>query len=389
MNKIFKIAILLLVLSIAYYTIHRFFFSDSNGVELDEKLEEGIFAIPEEILKRHKLSSTKLGELPEFERIILPGVVSYDLKRTARIGSRVPGRIKDIYVNQGDYVKKGQYILSIASTELGEMEARHKKSVARKKSLSVQLDRAKDLYAKKITSAKEYESTLMEFQTAKTEAENSYNALLSYGLTQGEISRILDGNTYSLNLKIRSPISGTITERQAVVGQSVSREENLFTVSNLSTVWVLLEVFEKDLNQVKVGQYAEITPMGSTETTRAKVAHVGDIIDPTTRSAEIRLELDNQSRKFRPGQSVSSTLESLNIVNDNKSPRFTLPISSVHTIEGKTFVFIRVFDNRFRAVEVEVGETIEDRIEILSGLNEEDEIITKGSFILKSEFLKI
>lgn len=387
-NKL-KIIVFILLVALGYYAYISFFRSNEEE-KITEIQEEGVFSISENIQKNYKFEFSKLQDAPKFERIALPGTVSYDLSHTARIGTRVQGRIEAIYVNEGDYVKKYQNVFSIASTELGDMESRFKKAVARKESLKIQLDRAKELYEKKITSAKEYESTLMEYKTSVTEAENAGNALKSYGLNQSEITEILAGKSFSLNLKIRSPISGTITERNAILGQSVTPNDNLFTVSDLSTVWIILEVFEKDLNQVKIGQFADIIPLGNeSDKTQAKVAHVGEVIDATTRSAEIRLELKNQDRKFKPGQSVSSFMQGSVVQKAEVSKIFTLPDKSVHMIEGENFVFIKRPDGKFQAKSVQVGKSIENRIEILSGIEPDDTVVTEGSFILKSEFLKI
>lgn len=387
MNKYLKYFILIVIIIVISLNIYNLFINQKQETETKPVLLENEFLISEDILKNYKITTVKVGEIPEFEKIVLPGVISYDLSRTAKVGSRVSGRIENIYVNEGDYVNKGKVLLSIASIELGEMEAKYKKAVTKKESLTAHLERIKDLYEKKIVAAKDYESVLMEYKTAKTEVDNSFNALLSYGLSSEEISQILSGNTYSLDLKIRAPISGTITERNAILGQAVTPNETLFTISDLSKVWIILEVFEKDLNNVAVGQYADISPVGSSDVYRAKVTHVGQIIDANTRSAEIRLELDNKNKIFRPGQSVSSVLHGLSQkVNDKIK---ALPLSSIHKIEGQNYVFIRLTTNKFKAIPVEIGKIINDKIEILSQIDPNAEIVTEGSYILKSEFLKI
>jgi membrane fusion protein, heavy metal efflux system len=389
MNNKIKIIMSLLAILIAYY-IYLSFFRSKAGDEINEFKEPGVFSISENIQKNYKFEYELMKEALGTEKIALPGTVTYNLNNTAKIGSRVQGRIVGIYVNEGDYVKKNQNVVSIASAELGEMESRYKKAISRKESLKIQLDRAKELYDKKITSAKEYESTLMEYKTSSTEAENALNALRSFGLNPSEIKEIEAGKTYSLGLNIRSPISGTITERNAVLGQSVSVSENLFTVSDLSTVWVMLEVFEKDLNQVKIGQFADIIPVGNEkEITQAKVAHVGEVIDATTRSADIRLELQNTERKFRPGQSVSSFMQGTVARKVTEEKTYTLPDKAIHMIEGENYVFTKRADGKFQAKSVVVGKSIDNRIIVISGIDPQDEVVTEGSFILKSEFLKI
>lgn len=364
--------------------------SDSSIEESTSLEQRDSFNISAEVLKKHPVKTVFLKKEGDYEQVIVPGTVSYDLGKVARVGSRVSGRLVHIYVNEGDHVKKGQTIFSISSVELGEMESLYKKSIARKDALLIQSERAKELYEKKVTSAKEYEMTMMEYQSIKTEAENSRNALENYGLTSSEIGSLLQGKSYSLNLPIRSPISGTVTERNAVLGQAVSARDNLFTVADLSSLWIILEVYEKDLNQIKIGNSAFVTPIGSEdEPIKAKTTHVGEVIDPVKRSAEVRLMVKNIRGQLRPGQSVSAVLQGLVPSHGEKKEFYTIPSKSVHKIEGESIVFIQLEDGSFQAKKVTIGRSVDDRLEVLDGVSPTDRIVTDGSFLLKSEYLKI
>lgn len=356
---------------------------------VDSEAEKPIQLSPD-ILQNHPVKYVKLTKEGDFEAVNVPGTVTYDLGKVARVGSRVAGRIVEIYANEGDYIKKGQTVFTISSIELGETEATYKKAMARREALLIQSERAKELYEKKVTSAKEYEMAMMEYKTVRTEAETSRNALENFGLSAGEIESLLAGKSYSLHLPIRSPISGTVTERNAVLGQAVSVRDNLFTVADLSTLWIILEVYEKDLNQIRIGNEAKVLPVGSKdEPVLARVAHVGEVIDPVKRSAEIRLVVKNAQGRLRPGQTVSAVLLGLVPSKVESEDFYTLPEICVHKIEGETYVFVRVPDGGFRAQKVKTGRVVEDRLEIIEGISAEDEVVSEGSFLLKSEFLKI
>jgi cobalt-zinc-cadmium efflux system membrane fusion protein len=285
-------------------------------------------------------------------------------------------------------ISHGSPLAVISSIELGSAQADYLKSRARLEVLKSQLDRAHDLFEQKIISTQEFEMTNVEFRTVKTEMETSLNSLLVYGLNKEEIAELEKGKLAPSMLTLRSPISGTVTERKAVNGQSVSTEENLFIVANLTRLWIILDVYEKDLYSVKLDVEANVFTLGDRpETVKARVAHVGEIIDPVKHTAEIRFEVDNRDFKLKPGQTVSAKVQGL--ISESKSKRImVVPSDSIHKIEGKSFVFIAHTDGTFEAKSVEVGESIDDDIEIKSGISSEDNIVSQGSFLLKSEYLK-
>ncbi|WCL48180.1 efflux RND transporter periplasmic adaptor subunit [Leptospira sp. GIMC2001] len=390
-STIFKIAIAALILSIISYFIFTRGKAEGEPILEAAASTQKKLTIPADILKNHPIKTVSLKMEGDYEQVNLPGTVSYDLAKVARVGSRVGGRLVHIHVNEGDYVKKGQPVFSISSIELGDMESMYRKALARKEALFLQAERAKELYEKKVTSAKEYEVAMMDYKTVKTELETSRSALENYGLNQSEIVGLESGKSYSLNLPIRSPISGTVTERNAVLGQAVSVRDNLFTIADLTTLWIMLDVYEKDLNQIRIGTEAKVMPVGATDSSdeiTAKVAHVGEIIDPVKRTAELRLVVKNAKGKLRPGQSISAVVQGL-VSSDEKKKFYSLPSVCVHSIEGEKIVFIRNDDGSFTAKKVETGQAVDDRIEIISGIELTDEVISDGSFLLKSEYLKI
>ncbi|MCB1180107.1 MAG: efflux RND transporter periplasmic adaptor subunit [Leptospiraceae bacterium] len=389
--SIYQVIAILGVLIIVVFSYKMFFKKgeviDDTSKDQETEIENKI-SIPADILKNYELGFTRIRERGFNEEIILPGKVDYDLERMANVGSRVPGRINQVFVKEGDMVGKGAPLCSISSVELGTSQATFLKSKAKLETLKVQYERAKELYEKKIISAREFEMTNVEYKTVKTELETSYNTLLVYGLSKGEISNLEKGKLTSNQMPIRSPLAGTVTSRKAIQGQAVVAEDNLFVVANLKQLWIILDVYEKDLYSVKLGAEATIFTLGDKpESVKARVAHVGEVIDPIKHTAEIRLEVDNKDFKLKPGQTVSAKVQGL--ISESKSRRImVLPAEAVHKIEGKSFAFVANEDGTFIAKEVEVGETIDDDIEIREGLEPEMNIVTKGSFIIKSEFLK-
>ncbi|MCW7470324.1 efflux RND transporter periplasmic adaptor subunit [Leptospira kanakyensis] len=386
-KNIRSLSILVLVGSLAYFGYTKFFGAGKKTEALTD--DKSKFVISQEIQKNHPFSLVYLEEKALEEELQLPGTVSYDMNSVAKVGSRVSGRIVQVFVKEGEHVKKSTALASIQSVELGTTEANYLKARARLEALKVQADRAKDLYERKVTSAKEYEMSLMDYKSVKAEMETSRNALENLGLNESEIANLEAGKYNSKNLYIRTPISGTVTEREAIIGQAVNARDNLFTVADLSVLWINLEVYEKDLASIRVGNEAKVIPIGSKDDSlKAVVSHVGDVIDPIKKTAEIRLEVRNSRGRLRPGQSVTATVVGA-MVESSVNKAKVIPADCIHKIEGENFVFVRNTDGSFSAKKVGIGKTYDHWVEITSGVESGEAIVEEGSFVLKSEYLKL
>ncbi|XDD43872.1 efflux RND transporter periplasmic adaptor subunit [Leptospira sp. WS60.C2] len=387
LKKIRNIGILVLLGSLTYFGYSKFFGAGKKTEALTE--DKSKFIISNEIQKNHPFSVVYLQERALEEELQLPGTVSYDMNNVAKVGSRVNGRILQVYVKEGEYVKKGTALASIQSVDLGTTEANYLKARARLEALKVQADRAKDLYERKVTSAKEYEMSLMDYKSVKAEMETSRNALENLGLNEAEIANLEAGKYNSKNLYIRTPISGTVTVREAIIGQAVNARDNLFTVADLSVLWINLEVYEKDLASIRMGNEAKVIPIGSKdESLKAVVSHVGDIIDPIKKTAEIRLEVRNSKGRLRPGQSVTATVVGAMVASSVNKAK-VIPSDCIHKIEGENFVFVRNGDGSFSAKKIGVGKSYDNWVEVTDGVESGQAIVEEGSFVLKSEYLKL
>ncbi|MCW7462236.1 efflux RND transporter periplasmic adaptor subunit [Leptospira limi] len=387
LKKIRNIGILVLLGSVLYFGYTKFFGAGKKTEALTE--DKSKFIISNEIQKNHPFSVVYLQERALEEELQLPGTVSYDMNNVAKVGSRVNGRIVQVFVKEGEYVKKSTALASIQSVDLGTTEAAYLKARARLEALKVQADRAKDLYERKVTSAKEYEMSLMDYKSVKAEMETSRNALENLGLNETEIANLEAGKYNSKNLYIRTPISGTVTEREAIIGQAVNARDNLFTVADLSVLWINLEVYEKDLASIRVGNEAKVIPIGSKdESLKAVVSHVGDIIDPVKKTAEIRLEVRNSKGRLRPGQSVTATVVGA-MVTSSVNKAKVIPANCIHKIEGENFIFVRNPDGSFSAKKIGIGKTYDNWVEVTDGVGSGEAIVEEGSFVLKSEYLKL
>ncbi|MBM9576394.1 efflux RND transporter periplasmic adaptor subunit [Leptospira sp. 201903070] len=386
----YKTTIVLLAVLGAGYFGYKKFFSKRADDKKPVAVSKSRFAVSEEILRRHPLSLVALREIASVDEVALPGRISYDPESMARAGSTVEARIKKVLVREGDRVSQGSPLAILSSVMLGEVEAAYVKARASLEALKLQADRAKELFDMKVTSAKDYEFANMQYKTAKTEVETTRIKLENYGLTPAEIAGIERGVYVSSNLVLRSPINGEVTERKAVQGQQVTRNEDLFTIANLTNLMVLLEVYEKDIGSISEGADAMIYPLGDEKSPgiKGEVAYVGTVLDNVKRTAKLRIMVSNRNGKLKPGQSVTAKVKGI-VANTGTEARKTLPLEAVHEIEGKSMVFIQNEDGSFEATEVLIGDTVGDEVIIKSGLREGVQVVSKGSFILKSEYLKL
>ncbi|RHX79590.1 efflux RND transporter periplasmic adaptor subunit [Leptospira yasudae] len=385
----YRTTLILLAIVSAVYFGYKKFFPKKAEEKKPVAVSKNRFTVSEEILKRHPLTLVALKEVSAFDEVALPGRISYDPESMARAGSTVEARIKKVLVREGDRVSQGSPLAILSSVVLGEVEASYVKARASLEALKLQADRAKELFDMKVTSAKDYEFANMQYKTAKTEVETTRIKLENYGLTPGEINGIERGVYVSSNLVLRSPINGEVTERKAVQGQQVTRNEDLFTIANLTNLMVLLEVYEKDLGTIAEGADAMIYPLGDEKSPgiKGEVAYVGTVLDNIKRTAKLRIMVSNRNGKLKPGQSVTAKVKGM-VVNTGE-PRRTIPLEAVHEIEGKSIVFLQNEDGSFEATEVITGDTVGDEVVIKAGLKEGAQIVSRGSFILKSEYLKL
>jgi membrane fusion protein, heavy metal efflux system len=268
----------------------------------------------------------------------------------------------------------------IESAELGEAQAAVSMLEAEKRAADVNLDREKTLSQKNLTTQREAE-------VAGVEAER-YQLLL--GAARQKVAA-LSGGVGSRPGKLgshelRSPLKGTIVERNIAPGQSVEGQLVAFRIADLDHLWVELDVFERNLSKIRVGDRVELSPLAAqTEIFEGRVAHVGAVIDTETRSAPIRVEVDNRDRRLRVGQAVNARIHAASAGEQQST---LVPSGAITFVDGKPTVFVKTGENAVRVVKLETGTTNGHETEAISGLNPGDEVVSEGVFALKSELFR-
>ena len=297
------------------------------------------------------------------------GVVSPDVSRAVPVNALAGGRVVDIKARLGDTVRKGQVLLLISSPDLSLAFSDYQKfqvdEVLSKKALA----RSQLLYEYGAVAQKEVQ--VAEDTEQKTQVDLK---------TAEERIRILGGDPTHISsmFEVRAPISGTITEQNVTASAGVKSPDNapnLFTISDLSRVWVLCDVYENNLSQVHLGDLANVQLSAySDRVLKGRVSNISRVLDPATRTAKVRLELDNSRGILSPGMFASVTFTSR-----LKQQRTVVPASALIRLHDQDWVFRPEGSNRFRRVAVHAGPSLGDGFqEILGGLSPGDRIVSNA-----------
>jgi len=313
------------------------------------------------------------------------GNVSYGADQVAIVGPLVSGRVARLSAGLGSHVERGQILAEIESPDVGEARAALISATARFSAAEANLRRERELADKQISSVREREVAEAQWAGEKAAVRAAQQRLRAIGLSPSEIEAVGardDGG----RVPLRAPIAGTVIERYVTLGEGVERSTDAFKIADLAKVWVLLDLYEKDLGRVHVGQKVELrTDAWPGEVFPGRVAYVVPVIDEATRAAKVRVEIANPANKLRIGQLVTAKM--LGDASRETDPVLAVPLAAVQRIEGKPAVFVKKGDDFERRV-VELGMSGGDLIEVRAGVAEGDTVAAKGAFLLKSELLR-
>ena len=310
--------------------------------------------------------------------------VSYNMNHLARITPLTSGVIRRVLIDVGAYVSKDDVLLEIVSPEIASAKADYLTALTNESLMELVYKREKGLFEKKISSQREYQQALAEYQVATNTANTRRQQLLNYGFTEAEVKEIVETLSSSSLLPIRAPFSGTIIERNAVIGEAVRRGDTLFSLADLSTMWLELSIPEYMLSFFKAGNTVE----ANFNSLPGKKLH-GDLIwlansiDEDSRMLKARAIVKNPDFLLKHGMfgQVSLLPEQLDKV-------LYVPVESIQRFNKKSFLFVKLFDDLYEIRRVVPGSRHDDKIEILEGISPHEKVVVAGSFTLKSEFLK-
>lgn len=302
------------------------------------------------------------------------GKVSYDESRTARIASPIAGRVISVPQALGTMVKKGQVLLTIDSPDLGSAQSDFAKAKADLELSEKSYKRQKFLYEHGAVARKEFESAQDEWERNQSELQRAEKRLVNLNATPGRLD-----NRFAL----LSPINGAITERHITPGMEVrpDLDDPLYVISDLSHLWVLMDVFERNLGLIYVGQHVKVSvPAYPGKVFPAKIEYISKMVDETTRTIKIRCALDNPGGKLLPAMYATVEVESA-----PSDLAIVIPLTAIFTEEESDWVFVKIGEGLYKKRPVKIGLRLKDRAVIESGLADGDKIVVDGALLLRSE----
>jgi cobalt-zinc-cadmium efflux system membrane fusion protein len=310
------------------------------------------------------------------------GKVEVNADRIAHVSPRIAGKLVAVKASLGDAVAAGQTLALLDSVEMGEAVSRYRQVKTRLALAQNNMDRVKALVEKKIAARKEILQAETDYQTALAELQADEERLLMYGLAKSDLADL--GSRQTL-LPVRSPIGGVITEKHAIVGELADPSTNLYTVADLSSVWVLVDINEKDLAKVGKGQAATVTVGAFPDLVFAgKITYIADLVDEATRTVKARLEVPNPERRLKPEMFATVALS----LPAETPPILAVPEDAIQEIEGQKVVFVTEDGTEFAPRPLELGRAAGGLVEVVGGLAAGERYAAKGSFLLKSELKK-
>ncbi|POF41154.1 efflux transporter periplasmic adaptor subunit [Pseudomonas laurylsulfativorans] len=303
-----------------------------------------------------------------------PGEVRFDEDRTAHVVPRVPGVVESVSVNLGQSVKKGQLLAVISSQQISDQRSEQAAAQRRLTLARTTYEREKQLWESKISAEQDFlqaRQALQEAEIALNNAQQKISVLSGSVVATG-------GNRYEL----RAPFDGVVVEKHLTPGEVVDVTSNAFILSDLSRVWVTFGVSPKDLTKVQVGKPVTISAPELNAEVVGNVAYVGSLLGEQTRTATVRVTLENPQGAWRPGLFVNAL-----VATDSREARVAVPETAIQTVEDKPTVFVRT-DDGFKAQAVELGSRADGQVEITKGLESGVQVAAAGSYVLKSELGK-
>jgi cobalt-zinc-cadmium efflux system membrane fusion protein len=376
---------ILIIISLLLIVINGCGEKEIPKIEEPKKEQNKVVKLSAESIKLIKLETESVSSSPLSGFISLPAKVIPNQDYEAQVGTLVQGRVNQVFVKIGDFVKTGQVLMTVEGLDIGTIKAGFLKAKALNEYTKANYDRQQKLFEDKIGSQKTLLESQAEYAKALAEFKAEDRKIHSVGLSDEDIinGKSNDDHT-SGTLPIKSPISGIIVERNVVIGQLLDPSTNAFRVINTNSVWIDGQIYEKDLSKINHKTSAVFTSsVYQNEKFDGNIIYIGQSIDEKSRTLMIRGEFSNANNKLKP-----QMFGELRIPIGENTTALMIPEESVVKETGKEYVFVQTSEMTFEQRIVITGISVDNKIEIKEGLKAGEKIVSKGVFFLKSELKK-
>lgn len=316
-------------------------------------------------------------------QVRLPGEVRLNEDRLAHVVPKLSGIVKEVRTTLGDAVQAGDVMAILESRDLATAKAAYLAATEHASLARATFSREEELWKEQISAEKDYLEAKNARAGARIAMRTAEQQLEALGLSDSDIASLTQQSGRSLTrYEVLAPFEGSVIEKHIALGEFVEANADVFTLANLTTVWVDLSVYSKDLSSVRKGQKVIISTDSALPDAEGLISYIGPVVGEETRTALARVVLPNPDGLWRPGMFVTAK-----VAVEELAVAIKIPKTALQTIEGKVHVFVQDSDG-LEAVEVTLGRVDQDGAEVLSGLEPGQQYVATGGFYLKAELGK-
>jgi cobalt-zinc-cadmium efflux system membrane fusion protein len=336
-----------------------------------------LFTVPPDQISHIQVVAVEKSKVPRVLR--LTGAVAYNAFATTPVFSPVGGPVQDIIAQPGEYVHAGETLLTVTSPDYSAARSAYMKALSAFQLADKNYDRSKDLYEHKAIAERDLQQAESDRAQAQADLQASEDALRALGISNPE-SLVKTPPKSTGQIPVFAPVAGQIVERLVGPGQLLQAgSTQCFTISEMSTVWVLVNVYQNDLAYVRVGDSVDITTDAYPEIFRGKISYIADALDPNTRTLQARIVTQNPGYKLKKDMYVTASVHAGALAN-----ALTVPDAAVlRDTENQPFVYVQSGPNQFARRLVKAGDSQDGRTLIQDGLKEGERVVGDGSLFLQ------
>lgn len=335
--------------------------------------EENVVRVEQSMLRDLRVTTQKAQSRPAGDAVTVLGELRVDEERYAEVGTSIGARVARVLVAPGDQVKAGQALVELDSPEVGKARAQQLTARARLDLAKQTVERKQPLAAEQIVPQRDLQVAQADLTQAEAEHRASQQVLTALNANAGSGARVV----------LTAPIAGTVIERNALRGRLVDAERPLFTIGDLSQLWLVVHAFERDALRMRTQTTAQIAfPALPGQNASGVVTRVASQVDPTSRTVDVRLVVDNAGGVLRPGMSASALVP----LGSETETVVTVPVAALQRQPQGWCVFIPgPHEGEFEVRIVGRGRDLNGEVEVLSGLRAGEVVVVDGAFLLRSE----
>jgi len=346
-------------------------------------LPDVIVTLTDEAMKRAGIEIATVAAGSATDVLRLPAVVEPNAYARVSVTPLVTGRVTSVSAQLGAQVRQGQTLATVFSPELADAQTQYISARAELDAHERELARTEKLVQIGAASRQELERIHAEHTGQQTRVESARSRLDLLGMSREAVESLASGKSVDASTEVPAPISGVVTERLVNMGLNVDPATKLFTVVDLSTVWIVANLYEKDFARVRVGDPATVvTPAYPDRQIQGRVSYIDPQVSPESRTTKVRVEVSNPHYDLRLGMLAEAQIQA----STSTSVAF-IPRIAVQNVADRSFVYVAKpgAPGQFMEREVLVGQPSGERIQVVSGVVAGDKVVTEGSFFMRAE----